>query len=92
MSQDPSSPERRGWRLFLFFFAALVVVGLWVAMGAAWFLDAPRTVFISLVVAVAVASEGLFWLGAVLLGWSAFANRKKIWARLTGKKLQDTTS
>ncbi len=31
------------------------------------------------------ATEAMIWAGVFLLGWSAFSNRKRLWARITGK-------
>ena len=67
---------------------ALAVLGLvagWGWLGAAFVLDAPRPYFIVAVVAAAVATEAAFWVAAVTLGWTAFANRARLWSRLTGR-------
>ncbi|KAA5800981.1 hypothetical protein F1654_13040 [Alkalicaulis satelles] len=59
-------------------FAAITILALiaaWAGVGAAYFLDAPRSVFVLAVVAAAFATEGAFWIILFLLGWSAVANR-----------------
>lgn len=92
MSVDTVKESSNGWRLGVFLIAALIMALVWVGLGLALFLDAPRTLTISLVAAAAIGTEGLFWLGAVLLGWSVFSNRRSIWGRLTGQKNEKTPS
>lgn len=69
----------------------LAVAGLvagWGAVGAAFLLDASRPILVAAVVAAAIATEAAFWVAAVTLGWTAFANRARLWNRLTGRKKQ----
>lgn len=56
----------------------------WTVVGASFWLDWSRPVQIGAIIAAALATELTFWLGAVLLGWTAFANRGQLWKRLTG--------
>lgn len=67
---------------------ALIVVlacaASWMTLGAAFAFDWPRAVKFGAVFAAALSTEGLLWVGAVLLGWTAFANRAQLWKRITG--------
>ncbi|MCH8520407.1 hypothetical protein [Glycocaulis sp.] len=56
----------------------------WTGVGAAYFLDAPRAVFVLALIAAALATEALFWLTALVLGWTAFANRHWLIRLFTG--------
>lgn len=68
--------------------AAIVVVAAcalsWIVLGASLAFDWPRAVTVAAVIAAAFSTEAAIWVGAVLLGWTAFANRARIWNRLTG--------
>ncbi|MGY6662556.1 MAG: hypothetical protein ACXIVO_09570 [Glycocaulis sp.] len=56
----------------------------WTGAGAAYFLDAPRAVFVVALIAAALATEALFWLTMFVLGWTAFANRHWLIRLFTG--------
>lgn len=68
--------------------AAIALMGVcalsWVSLGLVVLLDGPSAVLVVAVIAAAVSTEALFWVGGALLGWTAFANRARIWKRLTG--------
>ena len=68
--------------------AAFTLMGVcalsWIFLGLAILLDWPNAVLIGAVIAAAVSTEALLWVGGALLGWTAFANRARIWNRLTG--------
>ena len=72
--------------------AAIVVVAAcalsWIFLAASLALDWPRTVTVAAVIAAAFSTEAAIWVGAVLLGWTAFANRAQLWRRLTGQAEQ----
>ena len=91
MSHTDKNRSSSSWRMTVFILAGLLTVSIWIAMGVSIWLGLPSTVTIPLVVASALAGEGLFWLGAVLLGWSVFANRRKVWERLTSSRSEETT-
>lgn len=63
------------FRMVLAGIAGLAVVSAWAGVGAAYLLDAPRSVFVIGVIIAALATEAAFWLILFLLGWSAVANR-----------------
>ena len=65
--------------------AIIACAASWVTVGLAWSLDWPHSIFIASVFAAAFATEAVIWVGAVLLGWTAFANRARLWKRLTGQ-------
>jgi len=56
----------------------------WVTLGLTILFEGPNPLLIAAVIAAAVSTEALFWVGGALLGWTAFANRARIWNRLTG--------
>ncbi len=61
-----------------------VCAASWLTLGGALLFDWPRTVVVAAVFAAAFSTEAVIWIGAVLLGWTAFANRARLWKRLTG--------
>ncbi len=68
---------------------ALVVTGgiclaTWLAVGAGFAMGASKTTGIILVTAAALATEGLFWVGAIVLGISVVESRREVvgWLRL----------
>jgi len=71
-------------RRTLFGLAILACLVTWSALGTSFLLDLDRGYKIAAVLAAAVATEIAFWMGAVLLGWTAFANRARLFKRLTG--------
>jgi len=71
-------------RRALFGLAVLACLVSWGALGASLLLDLDRGYKIAAVIAAAVTTEAALWLGAVLLGWTAFANRARLWKKLTG--------
>jgi hypothetical protein len=73
-------------RKLLFGFGVAVVIAAWGSVAIAFFAEAPQAVFIAMTVAAAVASEGIFWLGVVLLGWSVVERRKALWRWVTGRR------
>ncbi|WP_286800733.1 hypothetical protein [Oceanicaulis sp. UBA2681] len=68
--------------------AAFALIGLcaasWAALGLTILFDAPRALMISAVIAAAFSTEAMIWGGGALLGWTAFANRARLWRKLTG--------
>lgn len=56
----------------------------WITVGFAWAFDWPTPIFVGAVIAAALTTEGVIWIGALVLGWTAFANRARLWKRLTG--------
>jgi hypothetical protein len=62
----------------------LAAVAAWVLLGAAFLFDVDRAWFIAAVIAAALSTEALMWVGAGLLDWKVFESRAAIWRRLTG--------
>lgn len=54
----------------------------WLLLGGSLLFDLPRSVKIIALVATVVSTEAAVWGGAVLLGWTALANRASILRRL----------
>ncbi len=73
-------------RAGLFGVALIAALLAWTGAGAAYFLDAPRAVFMLALIAAALATEALFWLTAFVLGWTALANRHWLIRRFTGSQ------
>lgn len=71
-------------RIGLVALAAGAAALAWTGAGAAYFLDAPRAVFVIALIAAAMATEALFWLTMFVLGWTAFANRSWLVRLLSG--------
>ena len=71
-------------RRALFVLALFGCMTSWIVLGFAWALDWSQPIFVGAVVAAAVSTELVFWVGAVVLGWTVFANRARLWKRLTG--------
>ena len=73
------------WPFTVWAISAGVVAASWVCAGAAFITDAPKAVFVVALIAAALATEGLVWLTAALLGWTAFANRHWLLGRFLGR-------
>ncbi len=57
----------------------------WALLGASLALDWAEGIKMFAVFAAAFSTEAAIWGGAVLLGWTALANRHGLWAHLTGR-------
>ncbi|MDG2531439.1 hypothetical protein [Caulobacter endophyticus] len=77
---------RRGKGLLKILVAVLAVIAFaaWIALGLALYVGVERDMRLLAAVSAALATEGLFWSVAALLGVSVFEARKTIWRRLTG--------
>ncbi len=75
----------RDIRKVLFGFGVAVVIAAWGSVAIAFFAEAPKALFVAMTVAAAIASEGIFWLGVVLLGWSVVERRRALWHWMTGQ-------
>ncbi len=63
--------------------AGLIVVAAWAAVAVAYFFfDPSLAVWTALVTVAALSLEGLFWVGAGVLGWSFLAGRRATLQRL----------
>ena len=72
-------------RRAVFLIAIAGVVLTWGILGATFVLDVSRPVRVVAAVVAALATEGLFWLGVVLLGWSAVDRRQALWNWVRGR-------
>lgn len=74
---------RRG----LFGLALAVCLGCWAwTFGGLIMFGHPGVArWTAMVTVSALATEAMIWVGAFTLGWSAFANRCRLWARITGR-------
>lgn len=71
-------------RRVVFVLMLIICLVSWSAFGLAWAMDLGRSFKITAFVIALVATDTAFWLGAALLGWTAFANRGRLWRKLTG--------
>ncbi|WP_421792686.1 hypothetical protein [Hyphobacterium sp.] len=65
--------------------AGLATVGAWAGVVITYMSTDSIAAFTVAVTIAAIATEVLFWSLAVIGGWTAFANRKRLWRRLTGQ-------
>ncbi|TGY88132.1 hypothetical protein E5163_09835 [Marinicauda algicola] len=75
----------RDIRKVLFGFGLAVVIAAWASVAVVFAIDAPKALVIAMTVAAALASEGVFWLGVVLLGWSVLDRRRALWRWIAGR-------
>ncbi|MCW5725759.1 MAG: hypothetical protein KIS81_12505 [Maricaulaceae bacterium] len=78
--------KSRKIRAGLMMLGGVTLAAAWLAVGAAWMFDAPRALFVAAVIAAAVATEAMVWLTALVLGWTAVANRHWLLGRLLGRR------
>lgn len=64
----------------------------WVALGLGLFMDAPRNTLLLLATFAALATEGLFWVAAAVLGITVFQARQRIWGWLSRRPHADGPS
>lgn len=75
--------KRRGWWLGL---GAAVCLSCWIALVAGLVLGVERSTQLVLVTVAAVATEGLVWLVAAVLGLRVFEARRALWRRLLNRR------
>lgn len=75
-------------RWTLFGIALAVCAGCWAfTFGTLLLFGHPGAArWTAMVTVSAIASEATVWVGAFTLGWSAFASRRRLWARLAGQE------
>jgi hypothetical protein len=74
---------RRG--LFGVALAVAVACWAWTFGSLALFGHPGVAKWTAMVTVSALATEVTIWVGAFALGWSMFANRRRLWARITGR-------
>lgn len=76
-----------GMRRSLFGVALAICVGCWgYTFGSLALFGHPGVArWTAMVTVSAIATEILFWVGAFTLGWSVFANRRRLWQRIRGR-------
>ncbi len=77
------------YRWTLFGIAVAICVGCWAfTFGSLYLFGHPGAArWTAMVTVSAIASEAVVWVGAFTLGWSAFASRRRLWAKLTGNRM-----
>ncbi|WP_394001255.1 hypothetical protein ACF3M1_12910 [Luteimonas sp. WGS1318] len=74
---------RRPWRWIAL--GGVVCLLAWIALAAGLMLGVDRTTRLVLVTVAAVATEGLVWLSAFLLGLRVFEARQRLWQALRSR-------
>lgn len=74
---------RRPWRWIAL--GGVICLLAWVAVAVGLTLGVDRTTRIVLVTVAAVATEGLVWLSAFLLGLRVFEARQRLWQALRSR-------
>lgn len=85
--ENTAHPQRtqrsqRPWRWIAL--AGVVCVLAWIALAIGLVMDVDRGTRLILVTIAAVATEGLVWLSAALLGLRVFEARQHLWRKLRG--------
>lgn len=71
--------------------AVLAFLAAWAGVVVVYAGEQGVAAFTVAVTIAAFATEALIWALAFIAGWSVFANRKAIWARLTGRKAESAS-
>lgn len=77
MSARRAAGVRRPWRWIAL--GGVVCLLAWIAVAVGLALGVDRTTRLVLVTAAAVATEGLVWLSALVLGLRVFEARRRLW-------------
>lgn len=78
-----------GIRRGLFGLSVLICVTCWAFtfVSLALFGHPGAARWTAMVAVSAVATEVMIWTGVFVLGWKAFSNRRRFWARITRKSV-----
>lgn len=71
--------------------AGVAFLAAWVGVVITYLSTDSIAAFTIAVTIAALATEALFWSLAVIGGWTVFANRKRLWRRLTGQTATEET-
>lgn len=81
--ESATEGRRPGTRRWLLVGGGLICLVCWIALGLGIAMDVSRGTLLVLATVAAVATEGLFWLAAAILGISVFQARRRIWGWLS---------
>ena len=70
----------------------LAFLAAWAGVVVTYFTTDGIAAFTVAVTIAAIATEALFWIGAVVGGWTLLASRRAFFARLAGKKAEPEES
>jgi len=86
-SRTESTPRRLrfGVRRWVLVGGAAICAICWVALGIGIATDVSKGTLFVLAMLAAVATEGLFWVAAAVLGVTTFQARRRIWRWLSGR-------
>ncbi len=73
------------WKKLLLGGFALVVIAAWAATAVVFLLEFPQGVRYGALFIAAIATEGIFWAAAIVLGVSVVESRQRIWRWMTGR-------
>lgn len=82
MSRAREGGARKPWRWIAL--GGIVCLLAWLALAVGLAIGVDRTTRLVLVTVAAVATEGLVWLSALLLGLRVFEARRRLWEKLRG--------
>ncbi len=83
MSARGGAGVRRPWRWIAL--GGVVCLLAWIALAVGLTLGVDRTTRVVLVTVAAVATEGLVWLSAFVLGLRVFEARQRLWQTLRSR-------
>lgn len=87
--ESATEGRRLGARRWLLVGGGLICLVCWIALGLGIAMDVSRGTLLVLATVAAVATEGLFWLAAAILGISVFQARRRIWGWLSRRPAED---
>jgi len=90
-SRVEAAPRRRrfGARRRVLVGGGAICLGCWIALGIGIAMEVSKGTLFVLAMFAAVATEGLFWLAAAVLGVTVFQARRRIWNGLSGRNVTD---
>jgi len=86
VASEAARRVRRPWRWIAL--GGVVCLLAWIAAGIGLAIGVDRTTRLVLVTVAAVATEGLVWLSAALLGLRVFEARRQLWQTLRARLMR----
>jgi regulator of protease activity HflC (stomatin/prohibitin superfamily) len=77
--ESTANSRRIGARRWVLIVGGLVCLASWIALGLGIVMEVSRGTLFVLATLAAVATEGLFWLAAAVLGVTVFQARRRVW-------------
>jgi len=87
---EPAPRRRRfGARRWILIGGGAICLGCWIALGLGIAMEVSKGTLFVLAMLAAVATEGLFWVAAAVLGVTVFQARRRIWGWLARRPAED---